>query len=36
MARSDTWYTFGVAVFAALGTFFFGFDTGIVSTWPSI
>lgn len=27
-----SWYTFGVAVFAALGTFLFGFDTGIVTT----
>ena len=26
------WYTFGVAVFAAIGTFFFGFDTGIATT----
>lgn len=32
MARSNTWYTFGVAVFAAIGTFFFGFDTGIATT----
>jgi hypothetical protein len=22
------WYTFGVALFAAIGTFLFGFDTG--------
>ncbi|KAK4498178.1 hypothetical protein PRZ48_010835 [Zasmidium cellare] len=32
MARSTSWYTFGVAVFAAIGTFFFGFDTGIATT----
>ncbi|KAF2173841.1 hypothetical protein M409DRAFT_48760 [Zasmidium cellare ATCC 36951] len=32
MARSSSWYTFGVAVFAAIGTFFFGFDTGIATT----
>lgn len=25
-------YTFGVAVFAAIGTFLFGFDTGIATT----
>jgi hypothetical protein len=25
-------YTLGVAVFAAIGTFFFGFDTGIATT----
>ena len=25
-------YTFGIAVFAAIGTFFFGFDTGIATT----
>jgi MFS family permease len=27
-----SWYTFGVALFAALGTFLFGFDTGIATT----
>ena len=32
MARSNGWYTFGVAIFAAIGTFFFGFDTGIATT----
>lgn len=26
------WYTFGVALFAAIGTFLFGFDTGIATT----
>ena len=26
------WYSIGVAVFAAIGTFFFGFDTGIATT----
>lgn len=26
------WYTFGVAIFAAIGTFLFGFDTGIATT----
>lgn len=26
------WYTLGIAVFAAIGTFLFGFDTGIVTT----
>lgn len=26
------WYTLGVAIFAAIGTFFFGFDTGIATT----
>ncbi len=26
------WYTVGVAIFAAIGTFFFGFDTGIATT----
>ena len=26
------WYTFGVAMFAAIGTFLFGFDTGIATT----
>ena len=25
-------YTLGLAVFAAIGTFFFGFDTGIATT----
>jgi MFS family permease len=29
---SLTWTTFGVAVCAALGTFLFGFDTGIITT----
>jgi hypothetical protein len=28
----QTLYTFGLAVFAAIGTFFFGFDTGIATT----
>ncbi|KAK4613452.1 Galactose transporter [Fulvia fulva] len=32
MARSDGWYTFGAAIFAAIGTFIFGFDTGIATT----
>ncbi|CAK3909059.1 MFS monosaccharide transporter [Lecanosticta acicola] len=32
MSRGDGWYSFAVAVFAALGTFFFGFDTGIATT----
>ncbi|KAF7197512.1 Sugar transporter STL1 [Pseudocercospora fuligena] len=33
MAKSGHgWYTFGVAIFAAIGTFFFGFDTGIATT----
>ncbi|KAI5363954.1 Putative major facilitator, sugar transporter, major facilitator superfamily [Septoria linicola] len=32
MARGDSFYTFGVAIFAAIGTFFFGFDTGIATT----
>ena len=27
-----SWYTFGVALFAAIGTFLFGFDTGIATT----
>ncbi|KAL1985248.1 hypothetical protein VTN96DRAFT_8047 [Rasamsonia emersonii] len=26
------WYTFGIALFAAIGTFLFGFDTGIATT----
>ena len=26
------WYTLGVALFAAIGTFLFGFDTGIATT----
>ncbi|OJK03375.1 hypothetical protein ASPACDRAFT_1894118 [Aspergillus aculeatus ATCC 16872] len=26
------WYAFGVAIFAAIGTFLFGFDTGIATT----
>ncbi|KAJ9215891.1 hypothetical protein DTO166G4_2435 [Paecilomyces variotii] len=26
------WYTFGIAIFAAIGTFLFGFDTGIATT----
>jgi len=26
------WYTLGVAMFAAIGTFLFGFDTGIATT----
>ncbi|KAL1958645.1 hypothetical protein VTO42DRAFT_3988 [Malbranchea cinnamomea] len=26
------WYTLGIAVFAAIGTFLFGFDTGIATT----
>ncbi|KAB8078990.1 MFS monosaccharide transporter [Aspergillus leporis] len=26
------WYIFGVAIFAAIGTFLFGFDTGIATT----
>ncbi|KXL44894.1 hypothetical protein M433DRAFT_166040 [Acidomyces richmondensis BFW] len=26
------WYTFGVALFSAIGTFLFGFDTGIATT----
>jgi hypothetical protein len=30
--RSDAFFTFGVAIFAAIGTFFFGFDTGIATT----
>ena len=25
-------YTVGIAIFAAIGTFFFGFDTGIATT----
>uniref|UniRef100_A0A093Y2V1 Sugar transporter STL1 n=1 Tax=Talaromyces marneffei PM1 TaxID=1077442 RepID=A0A093Y2V1_TALMA len=28
----NNWYTFGVALFAAIGTFLFGFDTGIATT----
>ncbi|GES66182.1 MFS monosaccharide transporter [Aspergillus terreus] len=27
-----SWYTYGVAFFAAIGTFLFGFDTGIATT----
>lgn len=26
------WYTLGIALFAAIGTFLFGFDTGIATT----
>ncbi|KAH8703560.1 putative MFS monosaccharide transporter [Talaromyces proteolyticus] len=29
---NNFWYTFGVALFAAIGTFLFGFDTGIATT----
>jgi hypothetical protein len=29
-------YTFGIALFAAIGTFLFGFDTGIATTSKSI
>jgi sugar porter (SP) family MFS transporter len=32
MANTTSWYTLGVAIFAAIGTFFFGFDTGIATT----
>lgn len=33
MARGPNfWFTVGVAMFAAVGTFLFGFDTGIVTT----
>ncbi|CZT25716.1 probable MFS monosaccharide transporter (Hxt8) [Ramularia collo-cygni] len=32
MARPDSWYTVCIAMFAAIGTFFFGFDTGIATT----
>ncbi|CAK1366865.1 Low-affinity glucose transporter HXT3 [Cercospora beticola] len=32
MGRKDSFYTFGIAIFAAIGTFFFGFDTGIATT----
>lgn len=28
----SVWYTFGIALFAAIGTFLFGFDTGIATT----
>jgi choline-glycine betaine transporter len=28
-------YTFGIALFAAIGTFLFGFDTGIATTSKS-
>lgn len=29
MGKSNSWHTLGIAIFAAIGTFFFGFDTGI-------
>jgi len=29
---ANDWYTFSVAVFSAMGTLLFGFDTGIVTT----
>lgn len=32
MAQPGLFYTLGVAVFAAIGTFLFGFDTGIATT----
>ncbi|SMQ52071.1 unnamed protein product [Zymoseptoria tritici ST99CH_1A5] len=32
MTKRPSWYTIGVAIFAATGTFFFGFDTGIATT----
>ncbi|KAM3414280.1 hypothetical protein BST61_g10933 [Cercospora zeina] len=32
MGRKNSLYTFGIAIFAAIGTFFFGFDTGIATT----
>ncbi|KAG9793223.1 MFS-type transporter criB [Exophiala dermatitidis] len=32
MAGSTAWYTLGVSFFAAIGTFLFGFDTGIATT----
>ncbi|KUI65920.1 putative glucose transporter rco-3 [Cytospora mali] len=32
MRRMANFYTFGVAMFAAIGTFLFGFDTGIATT----
>lgn len=32
MTRLQNWYTLSVAMFAAIGTFLFGFDTGIATT----
>ncbi|KAK5724238.1 hypothetical protein LTR17_013524 [Elasticomyces elasticus] len=29
---STSWYTFSIAIFAGIGTFLFGFDTGIATT----
>ncbi|KAG4222583.1 hypothetical protein PC116_g28943 [Phytophthora cactorum] len=30
-----SWYSVGIALFAAMGTFLFGFDTGIATTSES-
>jgi MFS family permease len=32
MAKGSSWYTLAIALFAGIGTFFFGFDTGIATT----